>query len=100
MRIRRFAKVIAPAALVSMALLAAVVGAVDAHTPNVTLACNNGQPTLTINLSKYNSGVTNTVAASIDSVSVLATTTFGSTYNKTIAVSYTHLRAHETVLDL
>jgi hypothetical protein len=85
MRPRAFARILAPAALVSVALLAGTVGAVNAHNPNASLSCNNGQPKLVISLTAYNSSYTNTVGASIDGSTVLATTTFGSSFSTTIS---------------
>ena len=87
MRIRRTARVIAPAVLVSMALLAAMVGTVSAHNLSVTMQCTNNQPTLSINLTNFNSGSKNTVAASIDGTPVLAVTTFPGSYNHTFTAT-------------
>ncbi|MGH2512071.1 MAG: hypothetical protein ACRDGQ_05240 [Candidatus Limnocylindrales bacterium] len=62
-------------------LLLMTAGIATAHNPNASLSCNDGTPTLTIDLTEYEAGYTNTVSASIDGTSVLAATTFATDYS-------------------
>ncbi len=79
----RFSRALIGPAIVGLLLVTA--GVVSAHNPNASLSCNNGSPVLNINLTQYQSAYTNTVSASIDGTSVLATTTFGSSFSTSIA---------------
>ena len=84
MRKQRFGALLAAGVMVfagAGTALLATPGVASAHTPNVTFTCEQSGPVLDINLTAYNSGVTNTVAATIDGGTVLATTTFGSSYS-------------------
>ncbi len=72
-------------ALMAGTLLLALAGGVSAHTPNVTLTCQDG---LKVNLAAYNSGGSNTVAVSIDNVAVSGSPfSFGSSYSHTWSVT-------------
>ncbi len=79
----RFSRALIGPAIVGLLLVTA--GVASAHNPNASLSCNNGSPVLNINLTQYQSAYTNTVSASIDGTSVLATTTFGSSFSTSIA---------------
>ena len=79
----RFSRALIGPAIVGLLLVTA--GIASAHNPNASLSCNNGSPVLNINLTQYQSAYTNTVSASIDGTSVLATTTFGSSFSTSIA---------------
>jgi hypothetical protein len=70
-------------ALSSAALFAPA--SVSAHTPNVSLTCQNG---LVVNLTQYNAGGSNTVAVSIDGSAVAGSPfSFTSSYSHTFAVT-------------
>jgi hypothetical protein len=58
-------------------------GIASAHTPQVALVCQQGNPKLTITLSYYTNHyyLNNTVSASIDGSSVLSTTNFKTSYS-------------------
>jgi hypothetical protein len=79
--------------LALVAAFVAVSGVTSAHTPSATLTCNvDNQPVLTISLTLYNGShygnsleVQNTVSASIDGSSVLATTDFPDHYSGTFS---------------
>lgn len=49
----------------------------SAHTPNWSVTCSE----VTVDLTRYNAGVTNTVSISVDGKDLLATKTFGSEYH-------------------
>ena len=66
-------------ALVGAALFATP-GVASAHTPSVTLTCQNG---LKVQLSAYNNTHTNTVDVSIDGVAVTGSPfSFGTSFNQ------------------
>jgi hypothetical protein len=89
MTTRRFTKA-SIAVLLGAALFAAIAGTATAHVPSASLTCNSDhQPQLLISLTSYTSNSQhlnqNTVSASIDGVSVLSTTHFGSSYSHTFS---------------
>jgi hypothetical protein len=75
----RVSKVLILPAIAGLLLMTA--GIASAHNPNASLSCNDGNPVLNISLTNYQASFTNTVSATIDGTSVLATTTFGTTYS-------------------
>jgi len=65
-------------------LLPLTAGIVQAHDLSATFACSDADPSvpvLTIAMSEFDPTFTNTISASIDGTSVLATTTFGDAYS-------------------
>ena len=80
-------RVIAAAASLGLMAMMAVATAAPAaaHVPQASLFCDNNGPKLTINLTQYNSNVTNTVAAWIDGSSVLGATTFSTSYSNSFS---------------
>src|ERR1035437_6503383 len=88
---RRLVTLLASSLLALATALVGVVGIASAHTPTVTFSCVNSEPVLSINLLYYqtpqNSSEHNTVSASIDGSSVLATTDFTNSYSHTFTAS-------------
>jgi hypothetical protein len=89
MTIRRFTRA-SIAVLFGAALMAVFAGTAAAHVPSANLTCNaDHQPQLVISLTAYTSNSShlnqNTVSASIDGVSVLSTTNFGTSYSHTFS---------------
>jgi hypothetical protein len=82
-RLARRMSWLAVLALAAAALVAP--SGVAAHTPNVSLTCQNG---LKVNLTKYNTNGANTVAVSIDGTPVSGSPfSFGSSYTNTFTVA-------------
>src|SRR5271157_2656961 len=87
---RRVVTLVAAGLLAVATALLAIAGSVSAHNPSASLTCNvDHQPELIISLTNYSSVTghidANTVSASIDGVSVLSTTNFGTTYSNTFS---------------
>lgn len=83
-RSRRAAGSVAAFLLAVGGLLPLTAGIVQAHDLSATFACSDADPSvpvLTIAMSEFDPTFTNTISASIDGTSVLATTTFGDAYS-------------------
>ena len=100
---RRLVALLAGGLLALSAALITIPGIASAHTPQVSLSCSRqGAPELNIDLSNYSSpasGKHNTVSASIDGVTVLATTNFSTSYSHTFGAGspYESHTAHVVV---
>ena len=100
---RRLVALLAGGLLALSAALITIPGIASAHTPQVSLSCSRqGAPELNIDLSNYSSppsGKHNTVSASIDGVTVLATTNFSTSYSHTFGAGspYVSHTAHVAV---
>ena len=86
-------KLLAPVAAAAVVLFAFAAVA-SAHVPSATLTCVGGNPTLSISLTQYSAGVTNTVKYSIDGTVVLNTFSFGTTYTKSQSAGDPFVRSH------